>query len=177
MIKNIITKLDAAQEWVREFNAIDQQMISELMQNNIDDWHEVTKPSVCDRVYIYDKNESGKITDIIRKEDDDYYYTFYEITLDNGEIIKLEDTEDFEIEHDSLLPMWGTMWSFEDSADEYWLEDDNAIEIMSECGFRIYHSETYGYFFGIDGAGYNFYEVHWLPLYEKRGLQWHDQEK
>lgn len=29
---------------------------------------------------------------------------------------------------------------------------------------------------GIDGAGYNFYEAHWLPLYNARGLQWHDTE-
>ena len=45
---------------------------------------------------------------------------------------------------------------------------------MSECGFRIFESEEFGYFFGIDGAGYDFYEQHWLPLYKARGLKWHD---
>lgn len=35
---------------------------------------------------------------------------------------------------------------------------------MSQCGFRIFRSEEFGYFFGIDGAGYDFYEAHWIPL-------------
>lgn len=29
---------------------------------------------------------------------------------------------------------------------------------------------------GIDGAGYDFYEAHWIPLYEARGLHWHEGE-
>ena len=45
---------------------------------------------------------------------------------------------------------------------------------MSRCGFRIYESEEFGYFFGIDGAGYSFYDEHWVPLYRARGLHWHD---
>ena len=47
---------------------------------------------------------------------------------------------------------------------------------MSNCGFRIYESEEFGYFFGIDGAGYDFYESHWEPLYKARGLHWHDPQ-
>lgn len=70
--------------------------------------------------------------------------------------------------------MWGTMWSFGDSCDDHWLEDMGGVRIMSECGFRVYLSDDYGYFFGIDGAGYSFYTEHWVPLYRARGLQWHD---
>lgn len=29
---------------------------------------------------------------------------------------------------------------------------------------------------GIDGAGYDFYEAHWEPLYKARGLHWHSEE-
>ena len=72
--------------------------------------------------------------------------------------------------------MWGTMWSFGDGCDDWWLEEKNGIELMSQCGFRIYESEEFGYFFGIDGAGYDFYESHWIPLYKARGLQWHETE-
>ena len=72
--------------------------------------------------------------------------------------------------------MWGTMWSFGDTCDDYWLSDEDGIQVMSEHGFRIYEHEEFGYFFGIDGAGYNFYEHHWQPLYDARGLQWHDKE-
>ena len=67
--------------------------------------------------------------------------------------------------------MWGTMWQFSDSCDNWWLE--NHLNEMADCGFRIYESDEFGYFFGIDGAGYDFYEAHWIPLYNKRGLQWH----
>jgi len=74
------------------------------------------------------------------------------------------------------LPMWGTMWSFGDSADDYWLEEEDGLELMAECGFRIYEQEDFGYLFGIDGAGYSFMDNHWIPLYKARGLQWHREE-
>ena len=79
-----------------------------------------------------------------------------------------------ELENYYSLPMWGTMWSFGDSIDDWWLEKN--LDEMSQCGFRIFQSDTYGYFFGIDGAGYNFYEAHWIPLYKARGMQWHETE-
>ena len=69
--------------------------------------------------------------------------------------------------------MWGTMWSFTDSSDNSWLEDKKNLQTMADCGFRIYEQEDYGYIFGIDGAGYDFYEAHWIPLYKARGLEWH----
>ena len=75
-----------------------------------------------------------------------------------------------------LLPMWGTMWAFSDSCDSDWLKFGNGILKMSQCGFRVFESEKFGYFFGIDGAGYDFYESHWLPIYNARGLKWHDTE-
>lgn len=71
------------------------------------------------------------------------------------------------------LPMWRVMWSFGDSADDYWLKKGDGLELMAEYGFRIYEQEDFGYLFGIDGAGYNFMEAHWLPLYKARGLHWH----
>ena len=71
------------------------------------------------------------------------------------------------------LPMWGTMWSFGDSEDDYWLEEEDGLELMAECGFRIYGQEDFGYLFGIDGAGYSFMDNHWIPLYKARGLRWH----
>ena len=46
---------------------------------------------------------------------------------------------------------------------------------VSELGFRIFEIEE-GFLLGIDGAGYDFYEAHWIPLYKARGLQWHEEE-
>jgi hypothetical protein len=172
MVKEIITKNDAAHEWVKEFDAIRQEMIAKLMKYEPDDWCEVTMPSVCDRVYCYEEEERGEITDIDENEDGDI---IYEIELDNGKIVNYP-ADDFEVEYDDYLPMWGTMWQFHDNCDNWWLEEDGGLEIMSECGFRIFYSDEFGYWFGIDGAGYDFYEAHWIPLYEKRGLKWHSED-
>jgi hypothetical protein len=47
---------------------------------------------------------------------------------------------------------------------------------MADLGFRIYQTEDFGVVFGIDGAGYDFYEAHFEPLYKLRGLCWHKKE-
>lgn len=167
-MKNGLTIKDATERWVHEMNAIPQGMIEKLMNIGDGDIHEVTEPAVGDRVYRYQplSEHCGVIKNIY--EDGQYL-----IQLDNDSWTVAE-RDDFEVEYDDALPMWGTMWSFGDSADDWWLEEGNGIEIMSECGFRIYESDEFGYFFGIDGAGYNFYDAHWIPLYKARGLQWHD---
>lgn len=146
MLRKIITKSDAAHEWVREFNAIDRGIIEKLMLIDIDDWQEVTMPCVGDRVYCFDSATYGEIVDIDNND--------YTINLDDGTEITLS-VSDFEVERCDL-PMWGTMWSFGDSLDDEWLSNYGGIKLMSECGFSIFHSEDFGYFFGIDGAGYDF---------------------
>lgn len=155
---------EATEAFVREMDAYPQDMISTLMTDHIDDWHEITKPSVGDYV-------NGGDGEVVKINTDNTY----DIDFD-GEIETLEESE-FDVDRDDFLPMWGTMWAFSDSTDTYWLEEENGIQIMSDLGFRIYEHDEWGYFFGIDGAGYNFYEVHWIPLYKARGLQWHKEEK
>lgn len=44
MIREIRTIKEAAQEWVKEFDAIPTDMIAELMSNRPDDWQEITEP-------------------------------------------------------------------------------------------------------------------------------------
>lgn len=181
MIGKGMTVSEAAHRWVQEFNALPQGMIATLMEAKPCDWHEVTMPAECDRVYVTnmpdvdaDGNEfeaddcEGKIIEIRDNE-----FCPYLVELENGTIIELE-ADDMEVEYDDNLPMWGTMWSFGDNCDDWWLSDGDGIKIMSECGFRVYENDEWGYFFGIDGAGYDFYEAHWIPAYRRRGLQWHD---
>lgn len=171
-----MTVREAAEEWVRGMDAIQQGMIAKLMGVEPDEWREVTVPAPGDRVYVYDETASGNVTAVrLPSDDDESDETLYEIELDSGESV-FAKFEDFEVEYDDGLPMWGTMWSFNDSADNWWLEEGDGIRLMSECGFRVYVHEEFGYFFGIDGAGYDFYEAHWIPLYKARGLQWHDKE-
>ncbi|HJJ89377.1 MAG TPA: hypothetical protein O0W81_04655 [Methanocorpusculum sp.] len=157
-------------------NAIQWGIIEKLMLNDPDEWQEVTEPRIGDSVYVFelmdewDTLEHSGVIENMTKPDG-----IYLITLNDGTSIQI-GREDFEVEYDGSLPMWGTMWSFGDGADDWWLEEGDGIQLMSQCGFRIYEHEEFGYFFGIDGAGYDFYEAHWIPLYKARGLRWHDVE-
>lgn len=165
-------KREAAEFWVREFNAIDEGMISALICQNPDDWYEVTLPRVGDRVYVAwlvgdSTTHEGEISSV----GDGVYI----VELDDGCEASLTQDE-FEVIRDYELPIWGTMWSFGDKLDDWWLEEKDGLRAMSDCGLRVYKSEEFGYFFGIDGAGYDFFESHWIPLYEARGLHWHDEE-
>ena len=167
MIRNINTIEDATREWVSEFNAFPREMI-EIVFNKCE-WRELTMPTVDDRVYVFGECQSGEIINDTDKE--------YIIELDNGEEIKINKENYFsemEVErYYDIFPMWGTMWQFSDPCDIYWLESKDGIAKLSECGFRVYYCDEFGYFFGIDGAGYDFYEQHWIPLYKARGLKWH----
>lgn len=176
MLRKGMTVREAAEKWVREMDAIPQGMIEKLMEHDPYDWSEVTYPSYGRRVYVFDSGlpasyDGAEHYGMVAGYDE--WSELYCIELDDGFKVSLEK-DDFEVEYDDCLPMWGTMWSFRDSADNYWLEEMGGIGIMSRCGFRIYESQEFGYFFGIDGAGYSFYEEHWVPLYRARGLQWHD---
>lgn len=162
---------DATYAFVNEFNAFPEEMISKLISVNPDEWREVTMPSVGARVYCFNVNDSGEITEILKDEDGNKTYT---VELDNGKNIKCKFDE-LETEDYGSLPMWGTMWQFSDSCDTYWIEEKDGVEVMSELGFKVWYSEEFGYFFGIDGAGFDFYEAYWIPLYKARGLKWHDQ--
>lgn len=160
---------DAAHAWVAEFNAIPMAIIDKLLEGNSDELHEITPPSVGDRVFVFDSPADEDTGEIIERNE-----SIYTIKLDDGTTCDLE-AGDFEVQHDEFLPMWGTMWAFGDSIDNWWLED-GGLQIMADCSFRIYEQEDYDYIFGIDGAGYSFYDEHWIPLYKARGLKWHKEE-
>lgn len=175
MVKGM-TISDAAHKWVNEFNAIPQSMIERLMRDRYEEWEELTMPHVGSRVHVFDLPDD---CDTLEHLGEIVAYTVdidkFRVDLDGGPSI-LVKPDDLEIVNDDPLPMWGTMWSFGDSCDNYWLENAGGVKVMSECGFRIYRHEEWGHFFGIDGAGYDFYSEHWIPLYRMRGLQWHDPD-
>lgn len=176
MLSKGMTVSDAAHRWVAEFNQFPQDMIQKLMTMDIDRWREITKPSSGMRVFITDSPDGYKGC-CCTGEVECYHEGsgVYRVALDDGDTIEVCG-DSLELEVYDLLPMWGSMWQFGDSADDHWLEDEENVRVMSECGFRIYESDEWGYFFGIDGCGYDFYEAHWIPLYRKRGLQWHDPD-
>lgn len=166
-----LTIRKAAEMWVLEMNAISRGMIEKLTGLDPCDWHEVTVPVKGDSVYVYDTDREGHFGFIRSYDPNTDRYTVF-----LGEVDINVSEEDFEVVRSSELPSWGTMWSFGDSCDDRWLANEDGIRAMSECGFRIYESEEFGYFFGIDGAGYDFFSEHWVPLYKARGVHWHDPE-
>lgn len=68
---------------------------------------------------------------------------------------------------------WGTLFVPDDSCDQAWVVE-HARQI-ARLGFFVFESEDLGYMLGIDGAGFDFYDAFWVPLYQLRGLQWHRQ--
>lgn len=72
-------------------------------------------------------------------------------------------------------PMWNWWWIIKDC----WLDDfiaEHEDEVIA-LGFVIIKDEDFNNFaLGIDGAGYSFFEHHWIPLYELLGFEWHDEE-
>lgn len=163
---------EAAREWVKEMNTIPMGVVEKLMGEDYEGVREITPPSKYDRITIYSGEYSGESGEI---EAYDGETEMYVVNLDNGETVQVAENE-FDREDYGGLPMWGTMWAFGDSCDDWWLEN-GGLQLMADCGFRIYEQEDYGYIFGIDGAGYDFYESHWIPLYKARGLHWHKEEE
>lgn len=164
------TVKETVYEWARDFNAIPRGIVEKLIKatGSIDDaiW-EVTPPSVGNAVYIFNEGIRGEVIQRLHEDE-------YQIELDSGEQIDLVK-DNFEVEYYDYLPIWSTMWAFNCILDNYWLSD-GGLYLMADCGFRIYEQEDYGYIFGIDGCGYDFYEAHWIPLYKARGLHWNKEK-
>src|SRR5699024_6464757 len=73
-----------------------------------------------------------------------------------------------------LFPMWPTLLEMQYRSDGIWVLEN--LDKGKGCGIDIYKyddGENDMILLGVDGAGYDFYEEHWLPLYNKRGFNWH----
>jgi len=156
---------NAVHRWINGFNEIPDSAFDKLVNCSGGEITEITPVTKGSRVYVSCKDMCGEIVGISDNG-------VYKVKLDETSEIIEAARENITLEHDSILPMWGSIWSFHDCAD-MWLDDEENRKKMAACGFRIYKQEDYGYIFGIDGAGYDFYEAHWLPLYKACGLKWH----
>ena len=162
-----MTIKEATELWIeRDMTQIPRSVVEKLLRLDDGDIFEVTPFRCGDCVYVSSQHEHGELKD---KTGDGNWI----VILDNGEEIETEP-DDIERDDYDFLPMWGTMWAFKIVWDKDWLEDH--LQEMADCGFRIYESEDYGYIFGIDGAGYDFYKSHWIPFYKARGLHWHTED-
>ena len=166
---------EACQLWVeRDMNQVPMSVVEKLqMQSDYTDITEITPPAEYDHISIFSGDYAGEDGEIFRCVGDDEYIVELDSSKYSDPVTVFED--EFEVQRDDGLPMWGTMWEFKNMCDEEWLE--NNLQAVANCGFRIYESEDYGYLIGIDGAGYDFYEAHFCPLYKARGLHWHKEDK
>ncbi len=159
---------DATHAWVSEMISVPLSVVVKLQSCNPYDLLEVTPPSRGDRIHLFGSLVGdGEVMRYIGRSDK------YALLLDDYRVTTA-DEEDFEVIRENEFPMWNTMWAFSDPCDERWLETH--LHTLADCGFRVYESEDYGWLFGIDGCGYDFYAEHWIPLYKARGLQWHEEE-
>lgn len=163
---------DATHRWVAEMNAVPTDMIRDCVREQEWKLSDVTPIAKGDNVCFWDGftvtgqelDGYGEVVEVLKEH--------YKVRDSKTELLVAVEKGKMEAEGRDWLPSWGTMWMMNDSADDYWIE--NNLEKMAQCGFRIYEHYDYGYIFGIDGGGYDFYSEHWIPLYKARGLQWHD---
>lgn len=193
MTKTITIK-EATQRWVGEMNAIPQPLLTKaypmMDEDGLFELTPVPTKWECDT--CGEEFSQEEIDELEEKGHEDSVGniicpTCFKSELESHNENKEEDEDDFVLEDCSAyiekvedednreygLPMWGWLWNPE-SLDEDWIKDN--LEVVAECGFRIYESDEIGVLIGIDGAGYDFYGSHWIPLYKARGFQWHNVE-
>jgi len=87
---------------------------------------------------------------------------------------------------DFYAVMWGTMFIVNDSFDEKQMkallkpieaEEDElyGTQEIGDTGISAFDIDG-EFVLGIHGAGYDFYEHHWIPLYDALGYTWHETE-
>lgn len=67
---------------------------------------------------------------------------------------------------------WATLFAPRERLDQEWMLEH--AEQVAQLGLFVFESEDFGCLLGIDGAGFDFYEAFWIPLYRLRGLKWHE---
>lgn len=165
---NTMTKKQAAERMVNnELNSIPQVLIEKAYfeNDNFESFRNVTP--------LYEDQEVSYNNETYTVFNPDFEGNAI-LTHDGVQMIEVDPYEIEEIENRSLLPMWATMWQTIGVL-SHWVEEN--MNTVASLGFQIYECDDLdGYIIGIDGAGYDFYESHWIPLYEAQGLKWHNQK-
>ena len=151
--------LEACRSWVeRDFSLIPTSLIEKAYfgENRCGEEIEVLAPSF-ERF-----KEEYKKENCIEKEDED----------DPCEWCRVESCREAYDENTPKIPMWGYVFVPQNPLDAEWIKEN--AEKVAELGFIVYETDEIGVFLGINGAGYDFFQHHWVPLYNARGLKWHE---
>lgn len=156
----------------REFSAIPQCFVlSYMKEHGFDALEDITELTVGTNV----STEDGKAGEIVKIQGlDDEKSIDVRVYEDDKEKIVTYPADEVYRSHgwqgEKGLPMWGTMWVLNRND---WMD---RVQDLSDSGFAVF--DVYDedlMVVGIDGAGYDFYEDHWEPLYDRLGLDWHKQ--
>lgn len=87
-----------------------------------------------------------------------------------------DEKQDYTVDYTDYgeFPMWGWVWDPSTWIPYEWM-NEHRHELM-DIGFTIIENEYEDFWcLGINGAGYDFYEAHWTPLYDLYGFKWHKE--
>lgn len=174
-----MNKGQAIERYVEGLNAIPTEMIMMVFEADIESWTEVTRASVGENVEFANGYDiDGNLIDCYNGILDEICQDYCKVDCDGTKIIM--DADNVLPIFDEIFPAHGTMWTFSGPEDDM-LEDsqqygkDSLIQKLSDAGFRIYYHMKWGWFIGIDGGGYDFYQEHWHKLYDAFGIHWHEE--
>lgn len=170
-----LTPRDAAEQWITRFDHVPTSVIEKMSQAdpymscyNSDSLRLVAGPRIecteCDATYegtrtleqLHDAQKQGQ-----------------------GEACLFCDAntgDDWVYGRPSTFPCgWGRLFAPREHLDREWVLEH--AQDIARLELFVFESEDYGCLLGIDGAGYDFYDAFWVPLYTMRGLQWHELEE
>jgi len=141
----------ACEKWVKEWSCIPTELLERAYGETFDD------------------------IEIIAPEFEDYKKEYIKDGYCDGdcESCRYENCRDSYFEDVPKIPAWGWVFVPKEEIDQRWLKA--CAEIIADwCDVIVYYTEEIGYYIGFNGAGYDFYDAHWIPLYILRGLKWHE---
>jgi hypothetical protein len=154
-----MTKADAIQRMVNEFNAIPQSWVR-IVSENDNDYH--TFPMwgtmwIVDRMYGERFLENSRIM----------AYDKDEIDLDSLDEAERERVEKAIQEDDFLV--------LEEYVDEEMSGERCVLDNNGNTTALYIYEVSDEYVIGVNGAGWNFFDGVWDKLYNIMGLKWHDE--
>ena len=161
-VEPLIKKFETAREQAeyyfdREFNAVP----FELLKPRLDNYEaEILYPS--DDVFLEDFKNENDIDDFNEKVVLGEY--------DNSEFDEfLKETDEFKSFKDDRLTDYYPMWNWVFSAPQFYIDSDYMdVDKLYQLGIGVIDDPT-GYYLFISGAGYDFYDAHWIPLFRELG--------
>lgn len=82
-----------------------------------------------------------------------------------NEEFKKSGFEDFDTWRDDILSDWHPMWSTVFLVSDFFAKQEY-VDNLYKCGIGVIENE-FGTFLFVPGAGYDFYEAHWIPMFTK----------